>query len=990
MERKVVPGTPAPPDCTFQVLGPLTVTKNGKPVHLPAGRQQVVLAMLLLDANRVVSLEQLIDAVWDIDPPATARVQIQICVSSLRRLLYRPGQADAIVTRQPGYQLAAATEALDAASFEALVADADRATEAGDPARAAARLRAALALFRGTVLDGVPSGAVQAKATRLEERRLQILERCLDLELRLDRHRELVGELRDLVTEHPLQERLRGFLMVALHRSGRTSEALEVYRQGRRELIEELGLEPGPELRRLEKEILAEDVEDESAAPQPEPQSPRQLPMDIADFTGRAEALAMIDALVSTEESTAMPIAVLTGRGGVGKSVLAVHAAHRLQAMWFPDGQLYVDLRGTGSVPVAPGVVLSRFLRSLGLPGAAIPQEPEERADMYRTLLADRRVLIVLDDAGDEKQVLPLLPGSPSCMVLVTSRSLLAGLPGARLLTLDELDEDTAIDLLARIAGSERVRAEQAAARRLVHAVGGLPLALRVLGARLSARSHWSLSMMADRLLDERGRLDELTYGDLGVRSSLALTVDPLPGEARRLLRRLAGLEHALFPEWFAAAVLDTGVRDGIAVLDQLVEAQLVDYAGRDSAGNPRYRCHELVRLYAKELLLDEETGAEQEATIRRLTGCWLALFDEAHRRVYGGDFTRPRGGGHRWQLDRAYVNRLLASPLTWMDHMRAEALAAMRQAGEHGLDEECWELTVCAVTLFESRSYFDDWQESHEQALAVTQRAGNVRGEAAVLCSLASLEINRQQVVQSRALLGHAIELFDRAGDVHGEAMAYRNLATLDRMQGALDDAMDRFDRAGAGFREAGDPIGEAHVLTSAAQVHLLRPDYAEAERLLRQALRICREVGSRRVESQAVYYLGVVAMHRGELESAERSLWETLAMVRNTGDRLGEWHALSMLGEVRGRVGDHEQALKFLFAAIEVCQQTGDLMGEARVRLSLTRLLLSLGKRDQAVRSAEWALDMFRRHHADPMVAEAEELIAEIQSASRWSSAG
>jgi DNA-binding SARP family transcriptional activator/tetratricopeptide (TPR) repeat protein len=941
--------------------------------------------MLLFEANRIVSIEQLIDAVWETDPPATARVQIQICVSALRRSLNRPGQPETILTRPPGYVLRLAPAQLDTALFDQLLTEANRAVEAGEAATAVARYRAALGLFRGPVADGVHSEVVRARATRLTERRLHVLERCVALELELGKHRELVGELRDLVAKDPLQERLRGFLMLALHRSGRTSEALQTYRDGRVQLVDELGLEPGAELRALEQRILAEDGDAQPA--EPVEQSlftqlvPRQLPMDIADFTGRGAQLRHIDSLVTGTAAT-MPIVVVSGTGGVGKSVLAVHVAQRLRASSFPDGQLYVDLRGTSDCPVPPAAVLSRFLRAFGVPGVAVPEDLEERADLYRTLLADRRVLIVLDDAGDERQVLPLLPGSATCMVLLTSRSRLTGLPGARLIALEKMDERTGVDLLARLAGAPRVSAERDAANRLVDAVGGLPLALRILGARLAARAHWSLGAMADRLLDEQRRLDELTYGDLGVRASLALTVDPLPERARRLLRRIAGMDNTVFPEWYAAAVLGTSVPDGVTVLEELVDAQLVDYAGEDPAGNPRYRCHELVRVFARERLFAEEDHDERAATVRRVLGCWLALFDEAHRREYGGDFTRLRGSAVRWPLDNAYVATMLSAPLVWLDHVRADALVAMRQAAELGLVEECWDLTVCAVTLFESRSYFDDWRESHEQALTATRRAGSAVGEAAVLCSLSSLQITRQQVAESRVSLDRALELFEAQGHAYGRALVLRNLATLDRMEGDTRTAMRRYRLALDEFEAAGDHVGVAHVLNNIAQTHIILGEVSAAEELLRRSLGICREVGSRRVEAQVCYHLGVVALNQDRPRPAEESLRRALDIVRAVGDRVGEWRALSQLGAVRARLGDPATGREFLLAALEVCEQTADQMGEAVVRLELGAMLHGTGSAAAAAQSASRALEVFERFGAEPLADRAAALLADIRA--------
>ncbi|HEY0697992.1 MAG TPA: BTAD domain-containing putative transcriptional regulator, partial [Micromonospora sp.] len=473
----------------YRVLGPLHVANGAqREFRVPPGRQQIVLGTLLLEANRIVSIDALIDAIWDDSPPATARTQVQICVSALRNNLVRIGCGEAIVTRVPGYRMVVADDQLDAQLFSRLVGEAETLARAGQLDQASRLLRRALGLWRGPALSGTNSRILRDRATRLDENRLGAIESQLGIELRLGRHHQLIGEIGALVREHPLRERLRGQLMLALYRAGRQAEALETYRVGRELLIEQLGLEPGEDLRQLEAAILTGDttLQIEPSAPvrdratvEPEIVAPFQLPADIADFAGRDNLVRQSEeALLGVAGQRATRVVVLLGKAGVGKSALAVHVAHRLRDSHFPDGQLYCDLSGTRARPETAGAVLGRFLRALGVPGESIPDAIDERAEMYRHLVDRRRMLVVLDDAANEAQLRPLLPGSSSCAVVVTSRARLTGLAGARVLEVDVLGPEPAIGMLATAIGADRVAAEPAAAHVLVRMGGGLPRAL--------------------------------------------------------------------------------------------------------------------------------------------------------------------------------------------------------------------------------------------------------------------------------------------------------------------------------------------------------------------------------------------------------------------------------------------------------------------------------------------------------------------------------
>jgi DNA-binding SARP family transcriptional activator len=588
----------------FRVLGPLEVIGAAGQLSF-APRQRTVLAMLLLEPNRVVSIERLVDAVWDTTPPSTAKKQVQMCVSAIRRTLAVGGHPDAVVTRPPGYAVQCTDRELDLLVFNGLVADGRRELGRGRPADAATAFREALRLWRGTTpLAGVRSQLVQSIGTQLAERRLTVVEEHIDMRMRLGQHHELTGELVELVAANPFRERLRAWLMIALHRTGRQAEALHTYRSGRQLFMEELGLEPGAELRRLERAILAgeaADVLEPGQAARPAPVRAavsRLLPADISDFNGRGELIERVRTPLCGPRdagSRAMPIVVIAGRPWLGKTTLAVHVAHSLGGE-YPDGQLFAQLSGTAR-PADTGEVLARFLGALGVPDRAVPAGLEQRTDMYRNLLSDRRVLVVLDDAAGEQQVTPLLPGSPTCAVIVTSRTALTTLGGATTLDIGPLDSREAVDLLAKAVGRERVGTESADIARLADLCAGEPLALRLAAGRLRTRPHWPVRDLVARLTDGRRRLTELSYGGLDLVAMINEIWRRLSPLARRLLSRVSQLGDRGFQDWMCAPLLDITEQDADDALTELLDAGLLDVERRD--GRVVFQLRGLLRAFA-------------------------------------------------------------------------------------------------------------------------------------------------------------------------------------------------------------------------------------------------------------------------------------------------------------------------------------------------------------------------------------------------------
>lgn len=671
----------------FTVLGPVAVTVAGRTVEIPRPRRLTVLAYLLLNANQLVTVDRLIDATWGPAPPATARAQIQSDIHALRRAIRAAGAQEEPISTQPGgYRLDLRPEQLDLNLFTDRAARARAEADRGRPASAADLMRAALSLWRGPALSGVGGDQLAPARTRLEELRLDEYEWLVNLELTLGRHHRLIAELTEYVTEHPLRERLRVQLMLALYRGGRQPDALRVGREGRQLLAAEYGLDPGPALAEMETAILRQDpalnlaheppsepvaAADDGPAGPPVPHAPAQLPPATLPFTGRADDVALLSgALTGTPRPhgcPSPPVLLLHGMPGVGKTTLAVHVAHATAA-GHPDGHLYLDLRGSAPEPCSPRHVVAQALRGLGMDPRDIPNSLAERAALYRSLLARRRLLVMLDDAGSVDQVQPLVPAAPGCGVIVTSRYLL-DLPGALRHRVDPLPEGAALDALAAHLDTDRAAAEPEAARAVVRACGGHPLALRVAAARV--RSGTWLADLADLLSSPRHVLDELAVDGISVRDSLAAVYRSLSPAAARVLAAMAGLPTPTVPDWVPMTCAGLDPREAVRALDELVRCHLLTLAPQTTPGPNRYRVHRLVAA----LTLDggHSPGAPGDA-VTRAAQTWGVLATEALRRI---DAPRTRYGTSPVDLR----DRALADPGRWLREERPNLAAVLALA---------------------------------------------------------------------------------------------------------------------------------------------------------------------------------------------------------------------------------------------------------------------------------------------------------------------
>jgi DNA-binding SARP family transcriptional activator/Tfp pilus assembly protein PilF len=928
----------------FGLLGTVAVVRDDAALPVRAAMPRTVLAALLLDANRVVPAGRLAEALWGDHPPASWAASLHNHVSRLRVSLGNAGSGR-IEAVAPGYRIEVLEGELDLEVFAALSERGQDARQAGDWVAAARDLRAALALWRGEPIADVESAALQAvEATRLAELRLKVLEERIDADLRLGREENIVAELGPLIAAYPLRERFHGFLMRACYRTGRQGEALAAYRHARDLLREELGVEPGNELQQLHQRILAADpgldatssgpgTAGPPAAPAQIVESagsfpvPSQLPADIVDFTGRDEQVRVLDELLTgqdAERPSALVVSAVTGTGGIGKTTLAVHVAHRIRGR-FPDGQLYVNLRGT-SEPVKPADVLARFLRDLDVDPARVPVEEEERAGLLRTLLSGRSMLIVLDNARDTAQVRPLLPGSAQCAVLVTSRNRLPDLPSAHL-DLDIFDDGASLALFTAILGADRAAAEPAAVARLVRLTAGLPLAIRIAAARLATRPAWSVAALADRLADQRRRLSELQIGDLAVRASFQLSYDGLreaspamdPARAFRLLGLVAGADLCL-PG--AAALLGADQDHTQEVLETLVDAHLLQSA---SAG--RYRLHDLLHVYAVERARAEETRAgqyEQYEAVRRLIIWYLHTADAAAQVLEPRIQRAPMPAGESYVQPLEF--RTYHEAMAWCETERGNLVAAVSQAARCGMHAYAWRLPVALRRFFRLGKYWAEWIATYEIALVSATIEGDRRGLGWILYGLGEPYTDLGQHNKAIGYLEEALDIQREIGDRQDEARTLTNLGVNFGMLGKFEESLAYLLQALAILRDAGNRYAEAITLQNIGDTMVRLRRYEEAISYLQQALTFHQEKGDK--YNQASTLNSIAEFHRdlGHYDDAARSYRQALRYCRLSRDRGGEATALQGLGNVLLRLGHPDTARRSWLQAREIFGAIGD----------------------------------------------------------------
>jgi DNA-binding SARP family transcriptional activator len=906
----------------FCLLGPLLVRRGDVVVPIPAGKQRVLLAALLLNLGRALSDDELADLLWETGPPASARNAVHNYVKRLRQAL---GDARrTLVTRQAdGYLLRAPADEVDFLRFEAVTARALEALRASRFDQAAAELREALALWRGAPLSDVPCDQLVVRhARRLEEMRLQALEGRIEADMCCGRHAEVLAELQALVAAEPLRERLRALLMLALYRDGRQADALAAFRDARQVLIDEIGVEPGAELQRLHGQILnADPALNVTVAPPPgmvPPVVPRQLPTAVAHFVGREPELSRLDALSTAEgASDAVAIAVIGGTAGVGKTALAVHWAHRA-ADRFPDGQLYVDLRGFGpdGAPKPPGEVLGGFLEAMQS-AMGIPAGLDARAGLYRSLTAGKRLLVVLDNARDVDQVRPLLPGSPGSMALITSRDRLAGLAvteGAPLVTLEVLAGADARALVVDRAGTGR-KAEPDAAAEIAELCGRLPLALAVAAARAAASPALSLGELAAELRGTRNRLDVLDAGgpSASARAVFSWSYQGLTPPAARMFR-LLGLHPGPDIGVNAAASL-TGVpaRQARTMLYELTRSHV---AAELAVG--RFGLHDLLRAYARERTQADETATERHVAISRMVDYYLRAAHAMALVLYP-----PRDAITLAPPRPDVLNEDLSTyeqAWSWAEAEYLVLLEIVPLAAQTGFSPHAWQLAWALETFLSRRGRWDELAHIQQVALGAASEAEDVTGQAHAHCGVGWTSVLRGHYEDGHAHLEEAARLFRRLGDGSGEARARVRAGQAFWRQGHHEEAFRSAQGALELFRASGDRAGQAGALNNIGMYHVHLGDYERALKCCKQALAVFREFGYRRGEANVLDSLGEAYHRLGSADDAIACYRESLAAFRELGDRYYEAETLTHLAVPYQAKGAHRDARRCLEQALAI----------------------------------------------------------------------
>ncbi|MGH3200644.1 MAG: AfsR/SARP family transcriptional regulator [Streptosporangiaceae bacterium] len=925
------------------VLGPVTAWYGQEELRVGQPRQQAVLGILAMRANRVISRGELVDAVWGQDPPASAEGGIYTYVAGLRRVIEPTrsarGPGRVLVSSGAGYVLHLVPGQPDAVAFEQQVARARQLRKNGDPAGAVDALEGALGLWRGIAFAGVPGPFAETERVRLGELRSGAAEERADVLLSLGRHEEVVPDLTALVADHPLRERMRGLLMIALYRGGRHAEALRVFTDGRHVLAEELGIDPGTELSRIHQQVLTcdpalnlaadpardgrQDQARGSGSPRPQAATgprapyqpvlplPAQLPLDAQGFSGRHDELRTLhDMLPPARAAETVPVAVISGTAGVGKTALAVRFGHQV-AKHFPDGQLHINLRGRDPArpPMEPIEALGLLLVSFGMPPHRLTSSTEERAALFRSLVDGKRILVVLDDASNAAQVRPLLPGSPDCLVVVTSRNQMAGLvaaEGATLISLDVLGDTEAHEMLARRLGRERVAAEPQAADEIIAACAGLPLALSIAVGRATAgRAKRPLAQLAAELRDACNRLDALEEGDAAtdVRAVLSWSYDQLTPAAARMFR-LLGLHPGPDVSLSAAASLAAISRaEAGTALRELTRTHM---AAEHLPG--RFTFHDLLRVYAADQGERLDPEPERAVGVQRMLDHYLHTAMAASQRF--SPFRSPL--------------RLAAPPpgvlpaemadkdqaMGWFDAEAPVLLTLIEYASAHGFDSHAWQIPWALGPFFHRRGRWRSYAASQRTALAAAQRLDDTLALAHAHHLLGHAQLQISDYSSAEPNFRRALDLFRELQDRANEAVVLNGLGGMlekqERYEEALAVALDALRM----LKAAGHWWTQATLENGVGWLYAHLGQYNEALSHCQRALSLHRDSGHRGGAADTLDSLGYVYLHLGELDQAQAHYLQAIDAYREIGAPFGEGNSLAGLGDVLLRGGDPDAA--------------------------------------------------------------------------------
>jgi len=954
----------------YRLLGNLQIGEDDQAADLPGGHNLLVLAALLINAGRRMSKNELLTAAWGSDQVSEA--QLHKSAAAVRALLGRVGRADDLVTHpRYGYELKVAGDDLDMLAFRRLVAQAEEARTKRQTAAETGFLRQALDLWRGQrPLANVPADAMRQEVRGLEQRRKRAAVRLFDLELAVGDGDRILDELTLIAGYYPDDRRLSEQLMIAHYRSDHVTDATAVYERYAAALADQSGREPEQGLRTLYYAMARGDETAVAAAeaaiaqragitggPDPAAVIPRQLPPDPPDFVNRDELVAEATWLLGRVPGRAAPVVVICGPGGIGKTALARRIAH-LSSQHYPDGQLHMELRATADQPAEPVEVLAQFLRALG--AAAVPETRAERVALYRTLLASRRVLVVLDDAADEAQIRDLIPASPGCGVLVTSRRRLPEIDGAHHLPpLSPLPPAAATELFLRVADNSGIdlSGELDRVARVVALCGGLPLALRIAGA-LRVQDHpQPTDELADRLAEQGA--EGFTYGELSVARTIGAGFDRLDSDARRLFLEFGLLQLPGFARWTAAALHGGSPAAAGAALSQLSARHMLEVAEPEG----HYRFHDLTRAWAARRARTEiPAGEDRRAVLGRAYGALLTLTRRAHAALYGGDFEVIHSALPDWDAPPAVAADVDRDPLDWFERERLNISAAVSHCADAGLTGICWDLAVSAHEFYTLRGYFDDWQATHATALRACQAAGDQRGEGIVLALLGqpALAASRRDGVSGPAELARAADLLAGCHDEHGQAIALRTLANALLRRGQLVRPLKLFREALGGYEASGDTVGRWQTLRYIGQSLLELGQDEEALSCLEAAQQLAGELGRPRLIAQSIYWLGRARLAVGDLDGARSAFTEMLGPYTEPAST-GHAYAILGLALVALRRGEFADAEGHLQQAAGLARDGADAGLEGRVYLAAAELAAARGAGQEQVAALEEAVACF-----------------------------
>jgi DNA-binding SARP family transcriptional activator len=934
------------------LLGPMEVRRDGVPLPLGGGKQRAVLAMLVMRANRSVGLDELVGELWGDQPTASAVANVRTYAANLRRLLAGRDGADAPLTRSgSGYRLSLAAGHCDALTFLDRVRDGRDAMAREEFAAAAEVLGAALLLWRGVALDGIPTGpALDGHRDLLEQTRGGAMEDLAEARLRLGRGADAAALLRELLAADPLRERAYELLMKSLRQSGDVAGALEVYQEARAALIDRLGIEPGPALRELHQRVLAGEsglvpvVRPPVAVAEPAPAPltvPAQLPADLATFTGRSEELGHLDRLLAGRDGRQPTTALVTavaGTAGVGKTALTVRWAHQVRDQ-FPDGQLYVNLRGFGPTGSAmtPAEALRGFFDALDVPPGRIPEDLHAQTALYRSLLTGKRVLIVLDNARDAEQVRPLLPSWPGCLTLITSRNQLASLvavEGARLVTLDlPPDADSRLMLADRL-GEERVAHEPDAVEQIIAGCARLPLALAIVAARAAAHPEFPLSALAAELRDVRhGGLYALTAGDetTDVRAVFSWSYHALSTPAARVFR-LLGLHFGESVSTAAAASM-AGLPYGVVrpLLGELAAAHLLQ-----ERLPGRYSFHDLLRAYATEQVEQREAAEERRAAVHRMLDHYLhSMSGAAAILVFnpGSPMVTPQPA---WPLVTVVSHVDRSGALAWCTAERPALIAAIRYAAAEGFDRHACQLAWTVADFLDRRGHWADFVETQRIALETARRLGDRPGEARSCGDLARAWARQGRWAEAYELTQRALEINTELGDATQLARTHTHLSAVLDFQGRTREGLEHALRALDYYLVEGSARGTAAALNNVGYMYAELGEHERGLPYCIEGLEGFRRNGDLVGEAQALDSIGYIRHRRGELPESAACFQNTIRIYRDLGERRGEATALTQLGDVWRDAGDVTEARTAWGQALAIFEELGHpLADELRDRL-------------------------------------------------------